>query len=79
MSEIKIIYTNHRHYTPMQVVDELSQFVDPKNVEILVGHLCDPKLCEYITGFTENEGIIAFQISDGHMVEVKRKEMLLGR
>lgn len=79
MSEIKIIYTNHRQYTPMQVVDELSQFVDPKNVEILVGHLCDPKLCDFITGFAEVDGVISFQINDNHFVEVRRKEMLLGR
>lgn len=76
---MELYYTNSKHFTPMQVVDDLSGFVTPENVEILVGHLSDPVLCEYITAFAEVEGVINFQIADGHMVAVNRKEMLIGR
>lgn len=73
-----MIYTGGRHYTPLEVIDELSGFVLPENAEVLVGHLSDPNLSGHITGFEEIEGIINFKLTSGHTVAVNRKERLLG-
>lgn len=73
-----LTYTNGKLYTPAQAVDDFSGLIQPSNMPVLIDHICDEALAEYVTAFTEVEGVLNLQIADGHFVAVKPKEQLYG-
>jgi hypothetical protein len=70
----KLILTNKKNYTPLEVVDLFSEYVSPHNVEILVDHLTYPELSLYVNSFTEMEGNLVLGLVGGDFISVKPKK-----
>jgi len=72
---MKLILTENTNFTPMEVVDNFSQFVSPVNVSILVDHLSVPELSEFIVGFIEDDGDILFKVAGNYIKCTAKKEL----
>lgn len=69
----KLTLTHNKNYTPLGVVDLFSQYVSPRNVEILVNHLTYPELSVYVDSFTEVEGDLLLGLVNGDFISIKPK------
>ena len=71
----KLTLTHNKNYTPIEVVDLFSQYVSPRNVEILVNHLTYPELSVCVDSFTEVEGDLLLGLVNGDFISIKLKTL----
>jgi len=68
-----LILTCNINYTPMQIIDNFSQFVKPSNISILIDHLTFPELSCSVAGFIEEDGDIFFKVA-GEFIKCTAKK-----
>ena len=72
--ENTIVLTNNKVYTALEVVNLFSEYISPKNVEILVDHLTYADLSEVVESFTEQDGVLFLNVGDGFFSVARREK-----
>lgn len=67
------IQTNKKVYTPLEIIDNFSEYVSPSNLEALVDHLTNIDLAPNIISFSEINNNLYFNLGIGDLLKVIKK------
>ena len=78
MNTENFILTNRKLYTKKKARKLFSEYLDENNLEILIDHICEKTLYEYVFSFTTQNNILLLNLGDGgDLIAVKKKKVCI--